>query len=333
MVAELFHPGFRFTPAMSKALERDGHVLLPGVCLPATIGALTEAVQRHQKRVEGFTITAPHAVQVMDAVGRADASPEGSQRAMAAFQRLFHEQGADSGLVGPCPADHDRTLGLLVGNPDLLELMRSALSADGGRDASKLFFDACTLLNRLPGTNWADGGMGVHSHMFADGYARDTVSTVDGWEDKPGEAMIRAFFYISGFNSIDGGCLKVIPGSHTWRDPGLGSRLLQWRGAGKTSHEGVPLTEVELECPPGSVILMHTHAAHGVTPMRRGKAAGAPRWAFVACYRIGESWSPSRNLTSAFASRDGPGLLTAEMKRQGRGLMPPEHAEDAHARL
>jgi hypothetical protein len=92
---------------------------------------------------------------------------------------------------------------------------------------------------------------------------------------------------------------------------------------GKTEHEGVPLAEVELECPPGSVILMHTHGAHGVSPKA---SESTPRWAFVAAYRTGESWSGSRVITSEFAARDGPGGLTVEMKRQGWGAVPPEHA-------
>ncbi len=320
---ELFRRGFRFTSAMSEALERDGHVLLPGICPPTTIDALTVAARRHQERAEGFKVTKPEAVEVMDAVQRAT-SPEDKERAMQTFQRLFHEQGADSGLVGPGPAEHDQTLSEVVGHPELLEVMRCALGGSG-RDASKVFFDHCVLLNRLPGTDWADGGMGMHSHSYADGYARDTVSKLEGWRDTSSEAMIRVFFYISGFNRSNGGCLRVIPGSHMWRDPGLGSRLRQWREQGMTTYQGISLNEEVLECEPGSVILMHTHAAHGVTPMCKGEA-GSPRWAFVACYRTGESWSPSRNLSSTFAAKDGPGLLTAEMKRQGRGSMPPEHA-------
>eukprot|EP01045_Picozoa_sp_COSAG04_P024972 COSAG04_NODE_3203_length_3051_cov_88.951220_1_plen_73_part_00 len=68
---------------------------------------------------------------------------------------------------------------------------------------------------------------------------------------------------------------------------------------------------------------MHTHAAHGVTPK---SPDSAPRWAFVAAYRTGESWSGSRVITSEFAARAGPGELTVEMKRQGKEGVPPEHA-------
>ena len=176
------------------------------------------------------------------------------------------------------------------------------------------------MLNRLPETDWAQGGMGTHSHAYADGASRDLEGRIG--EDKPGEALIRCFFYVTGFSRGDGS-LKVVPGSHRWRDPALGAHLREWREEGKTEHEGIPLDEIELECPPGSVILMHTHAAHGVTPK---SPDSAPRWAFVAAYRTGESWSGSRVITSEFAARAGPGELTVEMKRQGKGGVPPEHA-------
>jgi hypothetical protein len=53
--------------------------------------------------------------------------------------------------------------------------------------------------------------------------------------DRPGEALIRCFFYLSGFARGDG-ALKVVAGSHRWRDPNLGAHLREWREAGKTSR-------------------------------------------------------------------------------------------------
>ena len=52
----------------------------------------------------------------------------------------------------------------------------------------------------------------------------------------PDQAMIRAFFYLSGFTAGDGN-LRVIARSHTWREPNLGERLRAWREQGKTSHK------------------------------------------------------------------------------------------------
>ena len=318
----LFHETFRFSSEMLEALERDGHVVLPGVCTAAAVDALTASMQRIQKLGEDFKVTDPDALKIMQGLQHKDASAEEKQRTMAAFQRLFHERGADSGLVGPgslC-AECDGTIASVISHPQLLDLVGRALSCDGRRDASHLYFDHCVSLNRLPETEWAQGGMGTHSHAYADGYTRDLRSRVD--EDTPDEALIRVFFYITGFTKGDGS-LKVIPGSHLWRDPNLGKSLRDWREAGMTSYRGVKLDEIELECPPGSVILMHTHAAHGVLPKL---PTSAPRWAFVAAYRTGESWSPSRVITSDFAKKPGPGALTAQMKRQGRKPMPLENA-------
>lgn len=152
-MTDLFRPSFRWTGAMEASLERDGHLVLPGVLQPHSVEELTAAVQRVQDLASEFTVTEPAALAVVG-------EPGGE-----AFQRLFQERGADSGLVGPgslC-AEVDDTMGRAVSHPQLIELMRSALGG-GGRDASSLRFNACVLLNRLPETAWAEGGMGTHSH-------------------------------------------------------------------------------------------------------------------------------------------------------------------------
>ena len=157
--------------------------------------------------------------------------------------------------------------------------------------------------------------MGTHSHAYADGFARNNVDRLVTRKDRPHEAMIRVFFYVSGFNSRDGGCLKVIPGSHEWRDPGLGETLRRWSEEGKSTHLGVPLEEVELECPPGSVILMLTHATRRHPDAKRCCATMGLRRQLSNRRVVG---SIARVITSAFAAKDGPGGLTVEMKRQGR---------------
>ena len=235
---QLFRPGFTFTAEMSEALERDGHLLLPGVCPPAAVGALTAACQRCQEQAQDFTVTKPAAVAALAEMARPDASPDEKKRATDAFQRLFHEQGADAGFHGPLPAETDAVIGDVVSCRELLELMRGALGS-GGRDASKMFYSACSLLNRLPDTDWAEDGMGTHSHAYAEGFARNNVDRIATRADKPQEAMIRVFFYVNGFSRRYGGCLTVIPGSHKCRDPGLGATLQRWREEGKTKHSGV----------------------------------------------------------------------------------------------
>ena len=128
---QLFDPDFRFTPAMAADLERDGHLLLPGLCQPASIDTLTAAAQRMQAMAQTHAVTDPEALEVMAAMQREDASADEKKRANAAFQRLFHERGADSGLVGPgsLSAEFDDTIGEVVSHPQLLDLARQALGA------------------------------------------------------------------------------------------------------------------------------------------------------------------------------------------------------------
>ena len=128
---QLFDPDFRFTPTMAADLERDGHLLLPGLCPPASIDTLTAAAQRVQAMAQTHAVTDPEALEVMAAMQREDASAEEKKRANAAFQRLFHERGADSGLVGPgsLSAEFDEIIGEVVSHPQLLDLARQALGA------------------------------------------------------------------------------------------------------------------------------------------------------------------------------------------------------------
>ena len=79
--SELLGPGFRWTDAMAEALERDGHVVLPAVCPPATVSKLTAATQRLQREAAAHTITEPAALAVMEQMQRTDATPEEQKRA------------------------------------------------------------------------------------------------------------------------------------------------------------------------------------------------------------------------------------------------------------
>ena len=81
--------------------------------------------------------------------------------------------------------------------------------------------------------------------------------------------------------------MKVVPGSHLFRDPAvsfLGDTALQagWVDGKTHSMTGEPLQIEELECPPGSVIIMWTHAVHGVSARKDGSDT---RWAVATAYR------------------------------------------------
>ena len=179
-------------------------------------------------------------------------------------------------------AEYDTYLESLIAHPQMLALARKVLGED-------IRYDHCVSLNR-PGGN---GGIGWHSHGYSD--------------DDPALGFVRIFFYVNGFTADDGG-LKAVPGSHLYRDSRIQARsdaLLQetWL-AGKTHPEtGAPLKIQPLSVPPGSVVLMWTHAAHAVNPRKPGSDT---RWTVVYAYRNPGKPSGARWITPEFERKPIP---------------------------
>lgn len=120
--------------------------------------------------------------------------------------------------------------------------------------------------------------------------------------------FIRIFFYVNGFEKGDGN-LKVVPGSHLFRDPNIDAHsdeefIENWI-TGKTHPlTGEPLQIVELTAPPATIALMWTHAAHGVHPRREESTT---RWCVVYAYRNPGRPSRARWITEAFEEKLIPG--------------------------
>lgn len=176
-------------------------------------------------------------------------------------------------------AEFDAYLASLIGHPQLLDLVRRVLGAE-------IRYDHCVALNREggnPGSKW-------HSHEYAD--------------DDTALGFVRVFFYVNGFAADDGG-LKVVPGSHWYRDPaisaGSDAELAQGWMAGKVDPgSGQPLAIEELAVPPGTVVLMWTHAAHGVNPRREDSDT---RWCVVYAYRNPGRESRARWISAKFEKK------------------------------
>ena len=186
-------------------------------------------------------------------------------------------------------AEYDSYLESLIAHPQLLELARKVLG-------DEIRFDHCVSLNR-PGGN---RGIGWHSHGYA--------------EDEPRLGFVRIFFYVNGFEADDGG-LKAVPGSHLYRDAKIHAASDEVLRAGwmadKTHPEtGEPLEIEALSAPPGTVVLMWTHAAHAVNPRKPGSHT---RWCVVYAYRNPGSPSGARWITPEFERKPIPGA---------EGLMP-----------
>lgn len=231
------------TPAEKAAMEKEGHVLLPGVLVPAARARLTESLTKIQALAQEKGVTAHHYA-----------------------------------------AEQDAYLASLLAHPQLLALARAALGPE-------IRFDHCVSLIRPGG----DGGCAWHSHDYA--------------EDRPDLGFVRIFFYVNGFAADDGG-LKVVPGSHLFRDPAIAAkddRALRrgWMKGRTNPRTGEPLVIETMDAPEGSVVLMWTHAAHAVTPRKPGSPT---RWTVVFAYRNpGVPPSPARWITPEFERNPPPG--------------------------
>ena len=147
-------------------------------------------------------------------------------------------------------------------------------------------YDHCVALNR-PG-----GNEGTHwqSHEYAEEDAR--------------LGFVRVFFYVNGFELDDGG-LKVVRGSHLFRDAGIRATSNEELEAGWMAGKAHPLTgealAIEaLSVPKGTVVLMWTHAAHGVNPRKEGSDT---RWCVVYAYRNPGRASQARWISEGFEQK------------------------------
>ncbi len=187
-------------------------------------------------------------------------------------------------------AEYDTYLESLIGHPQMLKLACQVLGEE-------IRYDHCVSLNR-PGGN---GGIHWHSHGYSD--------------DDPRFGFVRIFFYVNGFEADDGG-LKAVPGSHLYRDPKIQSatdEALQegWLAGKKHPQTGESLEIEPLSVPPGTVVLMWTHAAHAVTPR---KQESDTRWTVVYGYYKPGKDPGERWITPEFERKPIPGA---------EGLMSP----------
>merc|ERR1712178_324521 len=137
-------------------------------------------------------------------------------------------------------------------------------------------------------------------------------------QDNPNLGYMRVFFYVSGLEKGDGN-LKVVPGSHHYRDP-------QPTACNDTHFEntwlkdkvnpvtGEALSVKELEAPKGTIVLLWTHGAHGVNARKKFSPT---RWSLVAAYRNPGAPSSSRLVTAEFEKRPTPGLIREDLGLAG----------------
>ena len=176
-------------------------------------------------------------------------------------------------------AEYNIYLESLIAHPQMLQLVHDGLGEE-------IRYDHCVALNREGG----NGGSAWHSHEYAD--------------DDPSLGFLRVFFYVNGFQADDGG-LKVVRGSHLHRDAGIRAEsdeelLSGWMADKVHSKTAMALAIEGLSVPRGTVVLMWTHAAHGVNGRKMGSDT---RWCVVYAYRNPGRESRARWLSEEFEKK------------------------------
>ncbi|MEM7016571.1 MAG: phytanoyl-CoA dioxygenase family protein [Pseudomonadota bacterium] len=202
-----------------------------------------------------------------------------------ALRNIVHlnQDGEKGHEPGRFAAEFDDYLESLIAHPQMLALARQILGEN-------IRWDHCVSLVRAKSTP----AMAWHTHDYA--------------QARPELGFIRIFFYIDGFSPDDGG-LKAVPGSHLFRasemriqtDEELESSWLKDKNHPTT---GEPLAIEHLTAPPGTVIVMWTHALHGVN----AKQADSPRrYCVVYAYRNPGEPSVARWISDAYEKKSIPG--------------------------
>ena len=197
--------------------------------------------------------------------------------ALAQIQAMPRDD--DEYLPSHFSAEYNIYLESLIAHPQMLQLVHDVLGEE-------IRYDHCVALNREGG----NGGSAWHSHEYA--------------EDDPSLGFLRVFFYVNGFQADDGG-LKVVRGSHLHRDAGIRAEsdaelLSGWMADKVHPKTGMALAIEGLSVPRGTVVLMWTHAAHGVNGRKMGSDT---RWCVVYAYRNPGRESRARWLSEEFEKK------------------------------
>lgn len=265
----------------------DGYAVLTQIILPKAIEDWTAALQLGQ-HLNDSLLQADWSEIDWRGLGRTP--PEGHltaeaiEQALGGSQAIPHQTDAAGGrtlrhhsvFAEYFPAGHVPFMMNVLTHPHMLELQRMCLGCDS------IFFDHNQLLSRPGG--YAGGSW--HSHHTGARYDGRGTATLAEYDAQANANL--TLCYLNGFKAENDGGLKIIRGSHLFRDPN-GCRA----ATDQEMHEGWlrgrthPATgeglEIEhLALPPGSVVCCLSHAAHGVAEKASGRQT---RWCSLSCYR------------------------------------------------
>ena len=275
------------------AFLRDGYAVFEGVVRPRARERWLAALERGQQLNDAL-LRADWSAIDWHGLGRrppAERVPAADlERAAGGSQQV--PQGTDAAGVLTLrlhsvfaeyfPAGHLPFLAGVLTHPEMLALQRLCLGSE------TVYFDHNQLLSRPPG--YAGGAW--HSHRLGAGCDRGTVLPEE-YDRQPN--LLLTLCYLNGFGADDDGGLKIIRGSHLFRDPeGCraatdGEMARGWLDGRVHPVTGRPLEMEHLALPAGSVVCCLSHAAHGVSPKAAGRQT---RLCSLFCYR--KPWTDGR---------------------------------------
>ena len=180
------------------------------------------------------------------------------------------------------PAGHIPFLMDVLMHPQMLQLQKLCLGCND------IYFDHNQLLTRPAG--YAGGAW--HSHKIGGGADNCGVTSPLEYQAQPNFNL--TLCYPQGFGAKKDGGLKLIRGSHLFRDPaGCQANNDEEMQQGWLAERMHPVTNQSLRIehlslPPGSVVCCLSHAAHAVAPKAPDQK---PRWCSLYCYKKADDLS------------------------------------------
>ena len=266
---------------------RDGYAVLRGVMTSRTVEMWTAALQYGQQLNDrlltsdwtqidwyGLGRTPPTksltADEIKNALSGSQWVPQSDDEAGVKTLRQH------SVFAEYFPAGHVLFLMNVLTHPQMLQLQRMCLGCD------EIYFDHNQLLTRPPGYP----GGAWHSHRIGGGADNCGLAGLSEYQAQPNFNL--TLCYPQGFEAEDDGGLKLIRGSHLFRDP-AGCRAVTdeemrqgWLAGRLHPVTGEPLFIEHLSLPPGSIVCCLSHAAHAVAPKAPSRAT---RWCSLHCYK------------------------------------------------
>ena len=272
---------------------QDGYAVLKEVILPTAIEEWTAALQYGQQLNDALLLSDWSLIdwlglgrqppqkflagtEIEAALGGSQKVPQSTDEAGVKTLRLH------SVFAEYFPAGHIPFMMNLMLHPQMLQLQRLCLACD------EIYFDHNQLLTRpggYPGGAW-------HSHRIGAGKDDCGIASLAEYKTQPNANL--TLCYPQGFAADEDGGLKLIRGSHLFREPAhcraaTDDEMEQgWLRGRVHPISGEPLRIERLELPPGSIVCCLSHAAHAVAHKSSEKKT---RWCSLHCYKKADDHS------------------------------------------